>query len=72
MAGTPQFTRSRLAMLPSAETNWISMNIGSPAGIIRVSSCSTRFESVLLPILSVPLLRRLRLGIGAAPGTRTS
>jgi hypothetical protein len=58
--------------LPSAETNWICKTNGSLAGIIRVSSCSNRFESVLLPILSVPLFRTSRFGLGAAPGRRTS
>jgi hypothetical protein len=34
--------------LPSAETNTICISIGSPAGIIRVSNRSNRFESVRL------------------------
>jgi hypothetical protein len=57
--------------LPSAETNTICITIGSPAGIIRVSNRSNRFESVLLPILSVPLFRTSRFGLGTASGTRT-
>ena len=47
------------------------MTNGSPAGIMRVSSRSNRFERVLLVILSVPLFRMSRFCLGAAPGTRT-
>ena len=57
--------------LPSGETNWTWTTNGSPAGIMRVSSRSNRFERVLLVIPSVPLFRMSRFCVGAAPGTRT-
>src|SRR5260370_13053568 len=59
-------------MLPStAEMNSISITNGSPAGSIRVSKRSNRFERDLLVIHSVPPFSTSRFDLGAAPGPRT-